>query len=69
MTPIEFGLSRSKVKVTVKFKLRGTYMFHKHFLFTMIQTIQRRNSIHFTATIYDVYIVIKCLMSVYMSSV
>ena len=29
MTPIEFGVSRSKVKVTVTFKLRGAYTFHK----------------------------------------
>ena len=28
MTPIEFGVSRSKVTVT--FKLRGAYMFYKH---------------------------------------
>ena len=32
MTPFEFGLSRSKVKVEVTFKLSGAYMFHKHFL-------------------------------------
>ena len=32
MTPIEFGVSRSKVKVTVTFKFRGAYMFYKHFL-------------------------------------
>ena len=36
MTPIEFGVSRSKVKVTVTFKLRGAYMFHKHFLFNVV---------------------------------
>ena len=34
MTPIEFGVSRSKVKVTVTFKLGGVYIFHKHFLFS-----------------------------------
>ena len=33
MTPIEFGVSRSKVKVAVTFKFMGGYMFHKHFLF------------------------------------
>ena len=36
MTPIKFGVSRSKVNVTVTFKLRGAYMFHKHFLFQSI---------------------------------
>ena len=32
MTPIEFGISRSKVKATVTFKLMGAYMFYKYFL-------------------------------------
>ena len=32
MTPTAFGVSRSKVKVTGIFKLKGAYMFHKHFL-------------------------------------
>ena len=32
MNPIEFGVSRSKVKVKVTFKLEVAYMFHKHFL-------------------------------------
>ena len=37
MTPIEFVVSRSKVKVTVTFSLGGgAYMFHRHFLFVFI---------------------------------
>ena len=42
MTPIDFGVSRSKVKITVTFKLRGAYMFHKHFLFTFKNCIDFR---------------------------
>ena len=35
MTHIEFGVSRSKVKVTGSFKLGGVHV-HKHFFFTVL---------------------------------
>ena len=44
MTPIEFGISRSKVKVTVTFKLRGAYMFFKKFLFSFVLDVKLINT-------------------------
>ena len=44
MTPFDFGVSRSKVKVTVTFKLKGgAYMFHKHFLLILAQLLRRKS--------------------------